>query len=212
MHQDPQGARQEVSLPTTPAAAAFLAAHEHCTEQTRAGISANARSCPPLVLADHGGRAPEQSPARTPSQPCLQSPPAAPLGGYPHGHCHYPLCACAHENCFPGKCFQPGAASASAGLRSASWLWSGCPENTPCISCPGSGWVGAGSHAGPSVPGYSKDSDSRFLSRTPDLTQQSGGLAISEGAEGRAYQDTTHSSLPPLCSWRSGPEAPGGGH
>lgn len=29
MHQDTQGARQEVSLPSTPAAAAFLAAHKH---------------------------------------------------------------------------------------------------------------------------------------------------------------------------------------
>lgn len=46
VHHDTQGARQEVSLPPTPAAAAFLAAHKHCTEQTRAGISTNTMSCP----------------------------------------------------------------------------------------------------------------------------------------------------------------------
>lgn len=37
MCQDTQGARQEVPLPPAPAAAALLAAHEHCGEEDALG-------------------------------------------------------------------------------------------------------------------------------------------------------------------------------
>lgn len=83
MHHDTQGARQEITLPATPATAAFLAAHKHCTEQT------HELPTPPCLF--QGGTTPQPMELHSGKSSLnvisrhLQSPTSSTLGT-PHGH------------------------------------------------------------------------------------------------------------------------------